>query len=101
MDRGTDRTRDDLHLRGRDVSRAAVQAHPGNPGGPVLGVEGMTAPSAIRVAYADPPYLGQGDRYDHPQSGEWNRLSTHLALIERLCDQFPEGWAMSLPSTNL
>ena len=57
----------------------------------------------MKFAYADPPYLGCGKLYadrhadaldaDDP---EWRR-----ALITRLSDEFPDGWAMSLSSPSL
>ena len=54
---------------------------------------------AKRFAYADPPYLGcaqslYGDpTYDDP--------AAHRALVDRLCREFADGWAMSLNSTAL
>jgi hypothetical protein len=47
-----------------------------------------------RFAYADPPYPGQAAKHyaDHPDyAGEVD----HPALIERLCDEYPDGWALS------
>lgn len=60
----------------------------------------------MRCAYADPPYLGRGKAdygKHHPNASVWDLLSTHQSLIERLCDEFPEGWALSLhvPSLRL
>ena len=57
----------------------------------------------MRFAYADPPYLGCGKLYAkyHPQARDWDRLETHQALIERLCDEFPDGWALSLHTKSL
>lgn len=51
--------------------------------------------TSIRVAYADPPYVGQAKKHygceeiDHP------------ALIERLITEFPAGWALSCTSLSL
>lgn len=51
------------------------------------------------VAYADPPYLGQGARhYDHP---EWDTVAMHQALIAHLGTHYPDGWAMSASSPSL
>lgn len=53
----------------------------------------------MNFAYADPPYLGcakalYGDpTYDNPQA--------HKDLIERLCREFPDGWAMSCHTPSL
>lgn len=58
----------------------------------------------MRFAYADPPYLGCCGLYDHFHGDDgrcWDDLSTHLALIERLVREFPDGWALSLTSGSL
>jgi hypothetical protein len=57
----------------------------------------------MRFAYADPPYLGMGKMYltRHPEAMIWNDPETHRALIKRLCDEWPDGWAMSATSTSL
>lgn len=59
---------------------------------------------AMRFAYADPPYLGCCHLYDHrhePPFGCWDDPQTHGQLIEWLCDQYPDGWALSLSSPSL
>ena len=53
----------------------------------------------MRFAYADPPYLGlavafYGDR--HPEAAVYDTVEGHRNLIERLCAEYPDGWAMSL-----
>ncbi len=57
----------------------------------------------MRFAYADPPYLGCCKFYDHfhPDGRCWDDLDTHRLLIERLSDEYPDGWALSLTSTSL
>ena len=54
----------------------------------------MTADDAasVKLAYADPPYLGQADRYDHPDATAWDDVANHAALIARLHAEF-DGWA--------
>jgi hypothetical protein len=54
-------------------------------------------------AYADPPYLGCCELYDHhhPDGYCWDDLSTHEALMNRLVEQFPDGWALSASSPSL
>lgn len=50
------------------------------------------------VAYADPPYLGLCSYYDHDHGADgrcWNDVETHAALVARLCDDYPDGWALS------
>lgn len=53
----------------------------------------------MRFAYADPPYLGcaaklYGDAtYDAPEA--------HGALIARLCEEYPDGWALSCHTPSL
>lgn len=58
----------------------------------------------MKFAYADPPYLGlavalYGDRHD--EAAVYDTLEGHKALVDRLCDEFPDGWAMSLHSPAL
>jgi len=49
----------------------------------------------MRVAYADPPYVGQSQRrYDRPEVN-------HRLLIAHLVDEFPDGWALSCSSPSL
>jgi hypothetical protein len=57
----------------------------------------MSAP--MRFAYADPPYIGMAKKhYAHdPQCAEVN----HAELVERLRDEFPDGWALSCSSVSL
>lgn len=57
----------------------------------------------MRFAYADPPYLGCGRLYrqHHPDAMDWNEPETHQRLIERLCDEWPDGWALSLHVPSL
>lgn len=62
----------------------------------------MSAP--MRMAYADPPYLGCCNLYGHHHEapfGCWDNPSTHLALVEMLCDQYPDGWALSLSTPSM
>lgn len=49
----------------------------------------------MRVAYADPPYIGQAKR--HYGCDEIN----HQELIQRLVTDFPDGWALSASSPSL
>lgn len=49
----------------------------------------------MRFAYADPPYPGQGKKYD--EGVETN----HPLLIQYLVDEFPDGWALSTSSPAL
>ena len=57
----------------------------------------------MRVAYADPPYLGKCSMYghEHGEGGCWDDEMTHAALIQRLCREFPDGWALSTTSQSL
>lgn len=64
----------------------------------------MTEIEQLRFCYADPPYLGCGKKiYNdmHEKAEEWDRPERHRQLIEQLCDEFPDGWAMSLHSPSL
>ena len=58
----------------------------------------------MRFAYADPPYLGLAVRFYgdlHPEAAVYDTVDGHAALIGRLNDEFPDGWAMSLHSPSL
>lgn len=58
----------------------------------------------MRFAYADPPYLGQGVKHYgklHAASADCDDPEWHRALIERLCAEFPDGWALSLHTPSL
>lgn len=53
----------------------------------------------MKLAYADPPYLGQGKKlYGYP---EWDAIATHALFIQKLCQHYPDGWAMSASSPSL
>ena len=57
----------------------------------------------MKFAYADPPYLGSGKKHysDHPEAYLWDTQEKHLALIDQLVDEFPDGWALSASSPSL
>jgi hypothetical protein len=72
----------------------------------------------MRLAYADPPYLGccglyghrhdlgpwvtrKGDDYTPEYSGCWDDLETHRLLIDHLHYEFPDGWAFSASTPSL
>jgi hypothetical protein len=56
----------------------------------------------MKLAYADPPYLGCCALYAHRHdSGCWDDLRTHALLIGRLVAEFPDGWALSSSSVAL
>ena len=55
----------------------------------------------MRLAYADPPYLGCGKRYaeHHPNALDWDDPERHRELIRTLSEF--DSWAMSCSSTSL
>lgn len=57
----------------------------------------------MRIAYADPPYLGMCKAYEHahPDGLCWDDTQTHARLIARLTDEYPDGWALSLHTPSL
>jgi hypothetical protein len=58
----------------------------------------------MRFAYADPPYLGQGAKWygkHHPDAAVWDDPDTHIQLLNRLTDEYPDGWAVSLSAPSL
>lgn len=57
----------------------------------------------FRLAYADPPYLGQGKRLygkHHDEAAKWDDLQAHIDLLQQL-DRDYDGYAYSLTSTSL
>ena len=59
--------------------------------------------TAMRFAFADPPYLGCGSLYakHHPEALAWDDLETHAALIARLVSDYPDGWVLCLHEPSL
>jgi hypothetical protein len=57
----------------------------------------------MKLAYADPPYLGYAGFYakQHPEAAIWDDPAAHRRLIENLCDEYADGWALSCTSGNL
>ena len=54
----------------------------------------------IRVAYADPPYVGRSGYYDHDDRRRWDDPAEHVALMTQLEMAF-DGWALSCSSPSL
>lgn len=54
---------------------------------------------AVKIAYADPPYIGQAQKhYSHdPQCAEVD----HAVLIPQMSLNYPDGWALSASSPSL
>ena len=55
----------------------------------------------MKFCYADPPYLGCGHLYDHPDANVWDKEETHIQLVEALLSDYPDGWAVSLSVPSL
>ena len=57
----------------------------------------------MKFAYVDPPYFGRAKEHygDHPESSAFNAQETHLDLIDRLVDEFPDGWALCMNPRDL
>ena len=57
----------------------------------------------MRFAYADPPYFGCGKMYAHlhDEARIWDRKQSHLDLVQRLIDEYPDGWALSCNPKDL
>ena len=55
----------------------------------------------MKLAYADPPYLGCARRYrDHPDAAIWDDPAEHGRLMARL-EQDYDGWALSAGMNSL
>lgn len=58
----------------------------------------------MRFCYADPPYLGCGEKHyghQHEAAADYDSLDAHATLVERLTREFPEAWALSLSAPSL
>lgn len=58
----------------------------------------------MKFAYADPPYLGQGQKHygkHHQEAHIWDSIEAHKNLVDLLVKEYPDGWALSLSSTSL
>lgn len=58
----------------------------------------------MRFAYADPPYYGYAEKFYghlHPQAHVYDTLAAHMVLIDRMCREFSDGWALHMTSGNL
>ena len=67
----------------------------------LLGASAGSSP--LRLAYADPPYYGLAAKFYghlHSAAADYDKLESHKALIERMCDEY-DGWAMSLHTPTL
>lgn len=54
----------------------------------------------LRVAYADPPYIGQAKRH-YGGHADYAGEVDHAELVTRLVDDYPDGWALSLSAKSL
>jgi hypothetical protein len=58
----------------------------------------------MKFAYADPPYFKQGKkRYGefHEEAAIWDDKQSHLDLVQKLLDEYPDGWALSCNPADL
>lgn len=54
----------------------------------------------MRIAYADPPYVGQAKRHYQAHADYAGEVDQE-ALIRRLVRDYPDGWALSCSSPSL
>ena len=54
----------------------------------------------MKIAYADPPYIGQAKKH-YGKHKDFAGEVDHALLIQRLCDEYPDGWALSLSCKSL
>ncbi len=84
----------------RDAKRpSVVRARTARRDGPrqlVAGrQDGAIQGGSMKFAYADPPYVGQAQKHYSREEVD------HAALIRRLVDGYPDGWALSCSSPSL
>jgi hypothetical protein len=55
----------------------------------------------MKLAYADPPYVGQGHLYpEHPDAKDWDDPHKHIELMWKMTREF-DGWALSASAPSL
>jgi hypothetical protein len=55
------------------------------------------------LAYADPPYFGNGRKHYknlHEEAAKWDSIEAHIELLQELDGKY-DGWAMSATSTSI
>lgn len=58
----------------------------------------------MRFAYADPPYFGMGSKMYgklHPEAAIWDDQKSHIDLMLKIHEEYPDGWAMSCNPSDL
>lgn len=58
----------------------------------------------MKFAYADPPYFGCGKSLygkHHPEAAIWDDKQTHIDLANKLLEEYPDGWVLSLNPRDL
>lgn len=57
----------------------------------------------MRFAFADPPYYQCAVKFygDHPDAAVYDTIDGHRALVKRLRDEFPDGWALCMGSVDI
>ena len=58
----------------------------------------------LKFAYADPPYFKRGKAdygYLHPEAHIWDLKENQRGLIDKLKEEYPDGWAMSCNPADL
>lgn len=93
-----------------------------DPPGEQLELPLTPPPDPVRLAIADPPYLGRSEMFygernvanmnaggnvdpvhkadAHPDAALWDQPETHRALVASLCEEF-DGWAIAMHPDNL
>lgn len=57
----------------------------------------------MKIAYADPPYLGMGKKMYgklHEEAAIWDDPQSHISLMQKLEKEY-DAWAFSMTSTSL
>lgn len=58
----------------------------------------------MKFAYIDPPYLGMGKKMYgklHNEAAKWDDRQSHIDLIARMTEEFPDGWVYSCNPKDL
>ena len=58
----------------------------------------------MKFAYADPPYHGMGKKMYgdlHDEAAKWDSKTSHIELLNKLTQDYPDGWVLSCNPKDL
>jgi hypothetical protein len=58
----------------------------------------------VKFAYVDPPYHGMGKKMYgelHSEAAKWDDKQSHIDLLARIAEEYPDGWVFSCNPKDL